>query len=170
MNSISSTSFSREGKNFTFMKYIPVSYQTQLFVKYLISFLISFIGIFMYMFVFFVIIRLNFITSLIYTLMIILCISLVNFIGMFIDSLQPKLYWDDENNALRENYNTFIAMGISLLLLIVLCIGSYSYLFKKLDYTFNQVYLLILSILLMLNVIMYLVNRTVTIKNIIEQE
>ena len=152
------------------MKYIPVSYSTQLFVKYLIGFLFAFIGIIIYAIPFFIIIKLDFITSVSLILISVLCISFISLIGLFIDSLHPKLYWDDENNVLRENYNTFISMGVSLLLLIVICIGSYAHLYRKLGYTYNQVFLLILSILLMLNVIMYIVNRSATIKNIIEQE
>ena len=170
MNSIASTSFSREGKNYQFIKYIPLSYKKQIYIKYLTSFIISFIGIFMYTIIFFFIVKLNILTVLEFVLISMLGISSVTLIGIFIDSLQPKLYWDDENNALRENYNTFIAMGISTLIFIIICIGSYAELFKKLGYSFTQIYLMIFAILLIINGIGYLINMKVTVKNINEQE
>ena len=88
LNSIASSSFSREGKNFSFIKYIPVPYSIQWKVKVVVSFLIS-------------------------------------FLGTYIDSIQPKLVWDDEVNSLRENYNTFMVMGFALLFFIGLCGGGY---------------------------------------------
>ena len=41
-NSIASSSISREGKHFPFMKYIPINYKTQLNIKALVSIIISF--------------------------------------------------------------------------------------------------------------------------------
>lgn len=170
MNAIAATSFSREGKNFQFIKYIPISYKTQILIKYLTSFIISFIGIFMYAIIFFFVIKLNFITMLEFILISCLCISAVTLIGIYIDSLQPKLFWDDENNALRENYNTFISMGICTLLFIIICIGSYSKLYKHLGYNFTQIFIMIFGVLLIINSVMGLINIHSTIKNINEQE
>ncbi len=168
-NSLASSAFSREGKNFHFIKYIPLKYGLQWRAKYFVSFIISFIGILFYIFPFFLVIHLSLIKLLLYLLLIILCISLITFIGLLIDSAFPKLIWDDEADSLRENYNTFIAMGYSLLVFSLLCGGGY-YLFDHKKITMNQFTLITFLILIMGNVVLYLYSRKKISKNIIEQE
>ena len=34
--------------------------------------------------------------------------------GMLLDSVNPKLVWEDALSALRENYNTFFCMAIAI--------------------------------------------------------
>lgn len=41
------------------------------------------------------------------------------------DSINPKLVWDDEVNALRGNYNIFYNMALSILFVAVLCVIAY---------------------------------------------
>ena len=89
---------------------------------------------------------------------------------MYIDSIQPKLIWDDENNALRENYNTFISMGIAILIFGITCGGTYFYLFKKLNISFTNISLIIISTQLLLNVLLLIITKYSGYKNIIEQE
>ena len=38
----------------------------------------------------------------------------VTYLGMLLDSVNPKLVWEDALTALRENYNTFFCMAIAL--------------------------------------------------------
>lgn len=170
MNTIASTSFSREGKHFSFMKYIPVSYKEQWLSKYLISFIISFIGINIYTTVFYILIKLDIMTTIIYYIISILSISSINLLGMYIDSIQPKLIWDDENNALRENYNTFISMSIAILIFGIICGGTYFYLFKKLNISFTNISLIIITTQLLLNILIIIITKYSGYKNIIEQE
>ena len=170
MNCIAATSFSREGKNFEFIKYIPLSYKMQWFIKYLTGFIISFIGINIYLVIFYIMLHLNIVTVLGLLLLSILSISFVCLIGIYIDSVQPKLYWDDENNALRENYNTFISMGICTFIFIAIYIISYILLFKKYLYSYNSIFIIVIIILLVINIISLIVTKKDGIKNIIEHE
>ena len=170
MNSIASTSFSREGKNFEFIKYIPLSYNKQWFIKFLTSFIISFVGINFYLILFYIFLDLNLFMIIELILISILSISFVSLIGIYIDSVQPKLYWDDENNALRENYNTFISMGICTFIFVLMYICSYHLFFKKYLYSYNSISLLVISILLIINVTIFILTKVVGIKNIIEHE
>ena len=170
MNTIASTSFSREGKHFSFMKYIPVSYKDQWLSKFIISFIISFIGINFYTTVFYILIKLDIMTTIIYYIISILSISSINLLGMYIDSIQPKLIWDDENNALRENYNTFISMSIAILIFGIICGGTYFYLFKNMNLSFTNISIIIISIQLLLNILQLITTKYSGYKNIIEQE
>lgn len=168
-NSLASSAFSREGKNFHFIKYIPLKYGLQWRAKYLVSFILSFIGVCMYAIPFFIIIHVPILTMLLYLLIIILGISFVSLIGLLIDSAFPKLIWDDEADSLRENYNTFIAMGYSLLLFTILCGGGY-YLIDHKSITNNQFTIATLIILLIGNLILYLIGRKKISRNIKYQE
>jgi ABC-2 type transport system permease protein len=168
-NSLASSAFSREGKNFHFIKYIPLKYGLQWRSKYLVSFALSFIGVCMYAIPFFIIIHVPILTLLLYLLIIILGISFVSFIGLLIDSAFPKLIWDDEADSLRENYNTFIAMGYSLLLFTVLCGGGY-YLIDHKSITNEQFTIATFVILLLGNLLLYLISRKKISRNIRNQE
>ena len=168
-NSLASSAFSREGKNFHFIKYIPLKYGLQWRSKYLVSFILSFIGVCMYAIPFFIIIHVPILTLLLYLLIIILGISFVSFIGLLIDSAFPKLIWDDEADSLRENYNTFIAMGYSLLLFTVLCGGGY-YLIDHKSITNEQFTIATFVILLLGNLLLYLISRKKISRNIRNQE
>ena len=167
-NSLASSAFSREGKNFHFMKYIPLKYGLQWRAKYLVSFILSLLGILIYAIPFFIIIQVPILKLLLYLLLIVLGISFVTFIGLLIDSAFPKLIWDDEADSLRENYNTFIAMGYSLLLFSVLCGGGY-YLFDHGRITLNQFTLATLLILIMGNILLYFLSKKKISKNILNQ-
>lgn len=168
LNSISSSSFSRDGSYFNFIKYVPIHYSIQWNVKVVVSLLISFIGINIFTTIFFIIIKLDFIYILIFYLISLLCVLLISMLGTLIDSIQPKLIWDDEANSLRENYNTFMVMGFALLLFAILCGGSY-YLFVN-NYTFNMIVSTIVFILIILLLFTLYFTNKYGIHNIIEQE
>jgi ABC-2 type transport system permease protein len=168
-NSLASSAFSREGKNFHFMKYIPLKYGLQWREKFFVSFIISFIGISVYAIPFFLVIHVPILQLLLYLLLIVLCISFISFIGLLIDSAFPKLIWDDEADSLRENYNTFIAMGYSLLLFAILCGGGY-YLFDHNEITLSQFTIFTTILLIIGNILLYLLSRFKISKNIKNQE
>ena len=170
MNSIAATSFSREGKHFSFIKYIPVSYKVQWLSKYLISFLISFIGVNFFATIFYIAIRLPIPMMLLFYFISLCGTSAVSCMGVFIDSIQPKLIWDDENNALRENYNTFIAMGIALAVFGVACGISYFKFYKIYQFSIHAIAIFIILVFLFMNLLFFLFTLISGTKNIIEQE
>ena len=170
MNSIAATSFSREGKHFSFMKYIPVSYKKQWFCKYLISLLFSFIGINFFATIFYIAIRLPLSLVLLFYLISLFGTSAVSCMGVFIDSIQPKLIWDDENNALRENYNTFIAMGIALAVFGLTCWTTYFKLYLQYHLSLYYISFFILICFILMNSLFLLFTMISGTKNIIEQE
>lgn len=167
LNSIASSSFSREGKNFYFMKYIPMDYSNQVYVKLLVSFIIAFIGVNVFSLIFYLVIGLKVSTAFIFLIISFLAILFICSLGIIIDSINPKLVWDDELNALRENSNNFIVMGISIFMFIIL--AGLCYLLYK-SFGLALAFTSILLILILLNSIVYDLNRRFTVKNIVEQE
>lgn len=130
INSIASSAISREGKHFQFMRYIPVTLRVQLNAKALTSIIISGSVMVLYViafniycailadsfnpFVFIVI-------PLIHILLSLICVVFVTYLGIFLDTINPKLVWDDEINALRGNYNTVINAAIIIAITAAIC-------------------------------------------------
>jgi ABC-2 type transport system permease protein len=125
LNSISSNSFSREGKHFSFIKYIPLSYKVQWHIKALVGAMWAGIGILVYIIPVGCICKIPFIHMIIYVVLSLLAICILSYIGIYIDSIQPKLIWEDELGSLRENYNTFFTMAVAIGIVVILCIAGY---------------------------------------------
>lgn len=168
INSIAASSFSREGKNFDFMKSVPLEYDKQIMVKALVSISVAFIGFNLFALIFYVSIGLPLVMILFFVLVSFLCVLFVTFLGIVIDSINPKLIWDDELNALRENSNNFIVMGIVLLLFGLFLGGGY-FLYKN-NYGIDTIAIIIFSILFVLNILLLVLNKKFTVKNILELE
>lgn len=169
MNSLSSNSISREGKHFSFMKYIPVPYETQWNVKAFVGILFPAIGVLIYFIPFCILIQVPLSHILLYLVLCIMSITFVSFMGIYIDSIQPKLIWDDELSALRENYNTFFSMAISIAFTVVVCIGGF-FLFCKTKITIAFTTLIMIILLALANIIVLLFTYKSSVRNIEEQE
>lgn len=170
LNSISSNAISREGKGFSFMKYIPVSYQTQWNVKTLVGILFAAAGVLVYMIPAFVLIKVPLLHILCYLLLCLLSVTFVSYMGIYIDSIQPKLVWDDEMSALRENYNMFYSMAIVIAFVAVVCVGGYLFFLRKHIFSFAVLGFLYTAFLLAANGVMYLLMKRSGVRNISEQE
>jgi len=124
INSITSTSISREGQNLYISKYLPTSFKTQIMAKALSGTIISLIGIIAILIVatIFLGIPLNFIFMIVVmSLFGIVCMS---FIGVMIDLFHPKLNWDNEQKAVKQNLNPLFHMLIGMIFAIAVIVGS----------------------------------------------
>lgn len=169
LNSLSSNAISREGKHFSFMKYIPVPYETQWNVKVFIGVLFPALGVLIYFIPFCILVKVPLIHILLYVLLCIMSITFVSFMGIYIDSIQPKLIWDDELSALRENYNTFFSMAISIAFTIVVCVGGF-FLFCNVKIKIATTAMILVIILGVANIIVLALTSRSGVKNIVEQE
>ena len=123
-NQTSSTALSREGKNYVFMKYIPIPYKTQFLAKVSTGIIFSFMmllitfAIFLYFFPY---------LPLHYNLLLIFSSFLstiwFNFIALMIDFLFPKLHWDTEAEAVKQNFVSAISMILAIAMSALLIIG-----------------------------------------------
>lgn len=169
INSIGSNAISREGSQFQFMKYIPVPYSTQWHVKAATSIFFSVIGIWIFIVPAMLLIGMGIGAVLIELMMSLLCIMLVTYSGILIDSIQPKLIWDDEMSALRENYNTFFNMAIAILETVVLCGGGFL-LFCNTKISMAAFLSLLIILLGIGNVVVLGITKKNGYRNISEQE
>lgn len=174
LNSLSSNAISREGKHFAFMKYIPVPYEVQWKAKVMVSCLISDAGILIFLLPAGMILRLPVLHMIIYVALTLLTVRFVSSLGIYLDSIQPKLIWDDELSALRENYNTFFNMAIAIFIAIVLGVGGY-FLLKMIhpsmgSSTFYVGAAILTAIMAICNIITEMITINFGKRNLEEQE
>ena len=116
VNSIASSSISREGNSFQYMKVIPMSYKKQIILKIISSIIVSYIALFLTIIVLSIIYNLGVVNTILYLLLSFISVVFISTLGVFLDTVNPKLIWDDEINALRGNHNVFINMAFSILI------------------------------------------------------
>ncbi|MGN1458523.1 MAG: hypothetical protein ACI4XP_11330 [Acutalibacteraceae bacterium] len=164
-NSIASSAFTREGKHFAFVKYIPLSYMAQINIKALVSIIISGTGMFIYVIAAGIMLKLGIKMIIFCCIVSLLSVSFVSYFGIFMDSMNPKLIWDDELNALRGNYNIFFNMALAILLEGIVCTGAYL-LFKFTGIGALMIILIMFVVLMLLNAVCYLLCCKTASKNI----
>ena len=164
-NCIASSALTREGKHFAFIKYIPLSYIAQINIKALVSIIISGLGMIIYVIAAAIYLDLGIKITVFCCLVSLLSVSFVSYFGIFMDSVNPKLIWDDELNALRGNYNVFFNMAVAMLLEAVTCAGAYL-LFKFTSLGSLIIIIMLFIFLLILNIISYLLCSYKATENI----
>ena len=115
-NGISATAISREGKNLFALKYIPMKYKQQLMAKVLSAVVLGMAGMLTISILGIVLLKLP--LDLIVLMLIVGSVGIVftSFIGIFIDLNFPKLQWDTEQKAVKQNLNVMISMVICIAL------------------------------------------------------
>jgi len=169
INSLSSNAISREGKHFSFMKYIPVPYFTQWNAKALVGILFPLAGVNIYFIPVCILLKIPATHILFYVFLSVLSVCFISYMGIYIDSIQPKLIWDDEMSALRENYNTFFAMAVAIGFAAFICIGGFFF-FCNTKISIGFVWILLVLILSAANIIVYSLTLHSGVRNLEEQE
>lgn len=152
-NAMASTAISREGELMFINKYIPITYREQIFSKIISSVIVNMISIILIT-AMIIILKLPF--SLVISIFIISILGSIftSTLGVIIDTNRPKLNWDNEQKAVKQNLNSFISFVISIL------IGGLNiYLFLKLEPTLLIGFIsLTLVISLIIALLIYYIN------------
>ena len=115
LNMISSTSISREGTNAYFMKYIPVSPFTQIMAKVSCGIILSLISAWLMLIPMHILIDYPWYFDVLLIVASTLSVIIINLIGILVDMLRPKLVWEQETAAVKQNLNGAISMLLSFL-------------------------------------------------------
>jgi ABC-2 type transport system permease protein len=104
------TAISREGQNIFVCKYLPISYKKQIFAKILSAIMLNFVGLGLIIITIMVVL-LPPITLLLQTIVLAILVTIFSaFSGILIDLSFPKLSWDTEQRAVKQNMNVIIEM------------------------------------------------------------
>ena len=128
LNMVPSTSISREGKCFWMLQIIPVDLKTQIRGRIAAAILFYVLSGGLFIILFGILIKINFL-YMIYGFFIILAGS-VPFAcsGILIDLSHPKLIWDRESEAVKQNFNGMAGMLISIAFVLIYMIPFFLYL------------------------------------------
>lgn len=158
-NAISTTTISREGKNLFILKYIPMKYKDQLMAKVLSAVVLGVAGMLMVCILGLILLKLPLDLVLLMIIVGFLGIVFTSFIGIFIDLNFPKLQWDTEQKAVKQNLNVIISM--------IICIalgGLMVFLIIKLELAKWAVFALIVVSCTILDLLLYYLLATKGVK------
>ncbi|KZL91180.1 putative ABC transporter permease subunit [Clostridium magnum] len=114
-NGITATAISREGKNLFISKYIPVRYTIQLTAKLLSGIIMSIVAILIMLLVGIILIKPPVFLLLVILFLSLPAITFISIIGILIDLNFPKLNWDNEVKAVKQNFNVVITLLIGMI-------------------------------------------------------
>lgn len=125
-----STAVSREGKGYYFMKYIPVPYEVQVRAKVHLGIVIGWLGTLLYVLIAgvmgIVLLGLNPLVVVFALVISALTVVMANYLQMLVDLSNPKLTWDNEQIAVKQNMN--VMLGMVLVLGACLVLGAAAFL------------------------------------------
>jgi len=158
-NSIATTAITREGKNLFILKYIPMKYKDQLMAKVLSAAVLGVAGMVVVIIIGIILIKLPLDLVVLMLLVGSVGILLTSFIGIFIDLNFPRLNWDTEQKAVKQNLNVIISM------IICIALGGLTiFLIIKFELTKWVVFALIAGLYGILDVVLYYLLGTKGVK------
>jgi len=119
MNVVTCTSISREGDNFFVMKYIPVPYKQQITAKILSGVAIALVGQILLVITAAVIMKMPIYLSIFCIIIGLAGMFFSATIGILIDIMMPKLEWDNEQKAVKQNLNVLFAVIPALIVGVI---------------------------------------------------
>ena len=121
MNSLASTSITREGLHYDLIKYIPVPYSTQIYVKGLVAMVLAFPPLLLCDIILVVTFRMDLVWIIYYAFITFGSLIATTMMGLILDTSYPHSDWDDEYSALRGNLNTFFNMALIMVVSLLVC-------------------------------------------------
>ena len=163
LNSIASTSFTREGVHIDMLKYLPAPLDKQIKAKVLIAILFTFIPDVLAVSI--ITIRFGIYYMLpVYILISFACVLIATLIGTLMDSISPYTVWSDELSALRGNLNCFFNLAAEMVFALI--IGAVSYGIYLLSHSAVVTISVVAVILVAAGIIGYLMGMPGIRKNI----
>lgn len=124
-NGITSTAISREGPGLYVKKYIPISYRDQIFAKLLSGIIFGYAGVVVIAIPIIVFFKVPVYFTIVLFILGLLAIALPCMCGLLFDLINPKLEWDSEQKAVKQNFNAMYSMFISIAAAALLVILSF---------------------------------------------
>lgn len=125
INTAISTSMSREGKLFYLLRVFPVSAHKQIFAKFTFGYLICAAAIAMMALMVFLLLPVSGMVLLSAIALGLLACVAPTALSMVMDVIKPKLNWNSETEAIKQNFNAMTAMVLEWLYLAAVGFGTY---------------------------------------------
>ena len=120
MNLVASTALSREGKTIWVAKMIPVTARQQVDAKFLCSYIVSAAGVLATSLIMALLLRIPILWVVLATIVgLVGSVPLVA-LNLLIDVFHPKLVWNSEQEAMKQNMNGGLGMLVSFLVILIM--------------------------------------------------
>jgi ABC-2 type transport system permease protein len=149
-NGITSTSISREGQSIFINKYLPISYRDQLIAKVLTGVILSGAGLIIVLCIGLVVMKPPIYLIILMLLASLIGVFFISLTGIYIDLKFPKLNWDNEQKAVKQNFNLMINMFFGIAVA-----GLFVFLMVKFQLNMWYVLSIIFGIFGLLDVLLY---------------
>ena len=120
MSMSSSTAISRDGRNAYFNKIIPVEPMTIINAKVVLGIIFGFVPCLLITIILLALGLMNVLDFILINIPLFLFIVVTNYIGIYIDLRRPKLEWENETVAVKQNTNTIIYMFLDWALTMII--------------------------------------------------
>ncbi len=167
LNCVGATTFSREGKNFWIMRTLPIRSEDQIIGRVMASLVIQVIGAIVLIASVFFIIKLTIVDILLIAGIGLLASIPMTQIGMVIDIIRPMLTWTNPQQAMKQNLNVLISMGLGTIY------GGGIYLLIRLLFekiSIWQIYIILVGISIISSIILFVVLKKLIVRQFIEIE
>ncbi|MEI7667724.1 MAG: hypothetical protein WCI62_01865 [Erysipelotrichaceae bacterium] len=105
INMITCSAISREGSQLYFMKYIPMSYFQQIQAKVYSGLFISVLGVLGFIVPMVIFFNIGYGVAILTIISAFLGTYLINYLGIIVDMIHPKLIWEQEAAPVKQNIN-----------------------------------------------------------------
>lgn len=116
-NMIACTAISREGKNLFLTKYIPMSYTKQLIAKASVGMIFDLVNI-VFLIVLGIVMKAPISLLILAVILSLMVIVVSNLLGIILDLKKPKLNWDNEAAAVKQNFTSMIVVFASMIIAV----------------------------------------------------
>lgn len=155
-NGIASTSLSREGQNIFTSKYLPIKFRDQVIGRIIPAIILSLLPVIIAIIAVSVLVRFSADIIIAACILAVLGTILTSLLGILLDIKFPKLSWDNEQKAVKQNINLIVVMFGSWALAALVI-----YLVVKFKFTLWYSFMSIAGISLVINVILYYIVMTI---------
>lgn len=157
-NSLSSTSFSREGKMFYISKLMPIDPAIQLKAKWIFGIIITIVIMLPTYVLGWYLFKIHLLSMIILIVLMFIGISAVNILSLWIDAMKPSFEWENPQKAMKGNLNVLLSLILTTIL--IGCIVGIVLLLKKLYISEIIITLIIGILLILLNLGGYLLAKS----------
>lgn len=133
-NGIAATAISREGQELFVKKYIPISFKDQIRAKVMSSFIIGLTGVIVFLIFAVAVFKAPIHLAIMVLLVGWMPLLLTSYIGIFIDIYNPKLNWDTEHKAVKQNMNVVYSIIISIVIGALVFLAGFNFSLFELNF------------------------------------
>ena len=164
-NLIAATAISREGKNLFVLKYMPVDFKKIIIGKTMPAIIMGVLAVLIIIIIGILLLKLSLVTVIFAFIVSFIGVIFTSFTGILIDLTFPKLNWDTEQKAVKQNMNGLLNMLIGVVVAAIIV-----FIVIKFKITMVTTFVVIATLFTLIDLVLYNLICTYGVKKLINQE